>query len=79
MYKADEDRLCTLLHDLLQLDTMKGVEDLNQKTCPKWDSLAQMSLISILENEFSISIGIEDFDELTSYASIKKMLIKKGI
>ena len=36
---------------------------MSQENCPKWDSLAQMSLISILENEFSISIGIEDFDE----------------
>lgn len=41
---------------------------------PQWDSLATVILVTILEEEFSISIDPSDFGKLTSYSSIVEYL-----
>jgi len=79
MNSRDNKKLSLLIKDTLQLDSEKGIELLSNSNCPKWDSLAQMSLVAVLENEFSINIEIDDFAKLTSYTSIKLMLEEKGI
>ena len=79
MNTGDNKKLKLLLKNTLQLTSEEGIELLSNNNCAKWDSLAQMSLVSILENEFSISINIDDFEKLVSFDSIKMMLEEKGI
>ena len=78
MNSRDSKKLCLLIKNTLQLESEEGIELLSKSNCPKWDSLAQMSLVAVLENEFSISIEIDDFEKLTSFVSIKLMLEEKG-
>ena len=79
MKPLDEKKLIILLQKLLEVDSLEAIKDLSKENCPKWDSLVQMSLVSILENEFSVTIEITDFEKLISYKSIKMMLEGKGI
>lgn len=44
-----------------------------------WDSLATVTLISLIEEEFGISIAPEDFEHLTSFESTRQNLINKII
>lgn len=44
-----------------------------------WDSLATVTLISLIEEEFGISIAPEDFEYLTSFESTRQNLINKII
>ena len=78
MNTKDQKILSKLLQEILELDSSCKIEQMSQENCPKWDSLAQMSMIAILEKQFSINISISDFDKLTSYSSIQKMLEEKG-
>ena len=46
-------------------------EKLNYQDIPEWDSIGHMTLVSELENEFSISIETDDIVDFSSF--------KKGI
>lgn len=51
-----------------------GIDDLDetcsQKTCEKWDSMAQLNLVLELEDRFSISLEPEEIGEMTSFETI---------
>ncbi len=51
-------------------------DKLNYQDIPEWDSIGHMTLVSELENEFSISI---DTDDIVDFSSFKKgiELLKK--
>lgn len=51
--------------------TMDGVE--------KWDSIGQMSLIAIIEDEFGIELEQEEVMRFTSFAAGVEILKKHGI
>jgi acyl carrier protein len=36
----------------------------------RWDSIAQVTLLSAIGEEFSLDISLDDFEELTSWALI---------
>lgn len=59
------------------------VEDLNDNygkdTIDEWDSVHQLSLISILEETFDIMFDPEDIMEMTSYGSGKALLQKYDV
>jgi acyl carrier protein len=56
--------------------------ELPLEECPKasmaslarWDSIAQVTLLVAIEEEFSVSFSPEDFEELTSYGLIADFL-----
>lgn len=58
-----------------------GIEDLDatcsQKTCEKWDSMAQLNLVLELEDEFGISLEPEEIGEMTSFETVCQMVAKK--
>lgn len=60
-----------------------GIEDLDatcsQKTCEKWDSMAQLNLVLELEDEFGISLEPEEIGEMTSFETVCQMVAKKTI
>lgn len=49
-------------------------EDLLLKKIPGWDSLMQMQLISALENNFDISLSMENIMQMDSVGKIKQIL-----
>ena len=56
------------------------VEDLNdgygKETVEEWDSVHQLSLISVFEDTFGVMFDPEDIMEMTSYAKGKELLKK---
>lgn len=59
-----------------------GIYDLDktcsQKTCEKWDSMAQLNLVLELEDEFDISLEPEEIGEMTSFDTVCQMVAKKA-
>lgn len=55
----------------LNIDDKVFSDKLEYNDIPEWDSIGHMSLISALEDEFSISIETDDIVDYSSY--------KKGI
>ena len=44
-----------------------------------WDSVHQLSLTSLIEDEFDIMLDAEDILEFTSYDNVKMVLVKYEI
>ena len=51
-----------------------GIPAMSQSTVAAWDSLAHVTLMSLIGEEFGIEIDFEDFEGLTSFAAILEML-----
>ncbi|MBV8809818.1 MAG: acyl carrier protein [Acidobacteriaceae bacterium] len=45
----------------------------------EWDSLASVTLVAVLEQEFAIQIDIADLPELSSFASVRKYLSDRNV
>jgi acyl carrier protein len=49
----------------------------DQGSISAWDSIAQVTLISLAGEEFGIEPDFEDFDEATSFAAFRDVLSAK--
>lgn len=54
-------------------------EDFDNENVSKWDSVAHMNLITMLEDEFDIFFESEDIMEFNSYSKGKEILKKYNI
>lgn len=55
------------------------VEKLEYQSVNEWDSVGHMSLIARLEEEFSISLDIDDVIDFDGFQSGKQILAKYGV
>ena len=75
----NSQKLEEIFRSVLDLGLYDSVEEADRNSISKWDSLAQMSLIASIENEFSIEIDLSDYETFVSYQSILKILNKHGL
>ena len=45
-----------------------------QESITAWDSIAHVTLISLIGEDFGIELDFEDFDEATSFAAFRDIL-----
>ena len=76
MKKENLNKVRSILCEVLELESDNNIETLTQNDTKKWDSLAQVSILSALEAEFSIDIDAEEYENLNSYQSIIDLLYK---
>ncbi|MET0423852.1 MAG: acyl carrier protein [Actinoplanes sp.] len=72
-------RLREAFRTALELPADAPVDDLRYQDDEKWDSLAHMSLIATLEDEFSVMIDTDDVINLSSFAEATRILGKYGV
>jgi acyl carrier protein len=65
-----EQQLAAIFRAIFDLADGADVQGIRQLSFPKWDSLAHVTLIGAVENEFGLSIDIADSLELTSFEAI---------
>ena len=56
----------------LSIDTKKFNEKMQYNEIPEWDSIGHMTLMSSLEEKFSISM---DTDDIVDFSSFKKGIV----
>ena len=70
-----EEQILTIMKEVF------GVEDLDatcsQKTCEKWDSMAQLNLVVELESEFDISFEPEEIGAMIDFDTVAKFIQEK--
>tara|TARA_B100000242_G_C42903580_1_gene419027 strand:- start:342 stop:581 length:240 start_codon:yes stop_codon:yes gene_type:complete len=79
MLDSDIQKLNSIFKSIFDLSEETNVESLSNLSHPSWDSLAQVSLISAIANEFCVEIEGSEFEMFTSYRTIKLLLESKGI
>lgn len=73
------ERLRTVFRTSLRLAADANVDDLEYRAIPQWDSLAHMSLIASIEDEFDIMIDTNDVIDMSSFTKAVQLLEKQGV
>jgi len=72
-------RLRGAFRNALDLPSDAEVDDLHYQDNEKWDSLAHMSLVAAIEDEFSVMIDTNDVINLNSFHEATRILGKYGV
>ena len=54
--------------------TPEEIQQASTKSVSKWDSLASITLISLVCEEFGVELNMDDFEQFTSFQSLKDYL-----
>jgi len=73
------DKLNTLMADLLRMDSSQVTDELTMGESDVWDSLKHMELIVTLEDEFNVELSPDDIINMLSVKAIREVLERKGI
>ena len=72
-------RLRDAFRSALDLPADATVDDLRYQDNEKWDSLAHMSLVATIEDEFSVMIDTDDVIGMSSFDEAVRILGKYGV
>jgi len=70
------DQAAEIVARVLRLEVSEVGPDGRMDVTPKWDSLAQLSILTAIEQECGVSIEPEDAVELTSVPALAEFLEK---
>ena len=73
------EKLRTILRTILEVSDDVPVEFVQQITCRRWDSLAQVTMVAAIEGEFKVCITGPEYERLTSFSAIQLLLEEKGV
>jgi acyl carrier protein len=76
---TDLRRLRETFRAALDLPADADVDELTYAGNEKWDSLAHMSLVAAIEDEFSVMIDTDDVINLSSFVEATRILGKYGV
>ena len=74
-----DDRVETLLAEILQVPRSKITDDLAMKDVDAWDSLKHMELIVALEEAFNIQLTFDEIIAMQSVREIKRVTAERGV
>lgn len=72
-------RLRDAFRTALDLPPDADVDRLHYQGDDKWDSLAHMSLVAAIEDEFSVMIDTDDVINMSSFSEAVRILGKYGV
>jgi acyl carrier protein len=73
------ERLRAVFRKSLELSDDFRVDDLQYRGVERWDSLAHMSLVAALEDEFDVMLDTDDVIDLSSFGKAREILGKYGV
>lgn len=68
------DMLRSFMKDILQVPEEAITRDTKQSDLEAWDSLEHLNLMLALEQEFDLTLDVDDLQNLTSVAAILRHL-----
>lgn len=72
-----EERIKSVMADILTVAPESIDEQSSMNSIERWDSLAQINLVTALEQEFGVSFEVQDIELMTSFADILDVLTEK--
>ena len=68
------ERVRVIMAEIFQVSENKIPPDLEQEDLENWDSLQHLNLMLALEQEFGVTLDVDDLATLTSVPAILKYL-----
>lgn len=72
-----EQKLLEIFSIVLEIDNQEEIKNIRRINEVKWDSLAHVSLLSAIENEFEILLDYDEKERLSSFKSTLLLLNEK--
>ena len=72
-----DDRLTRCFASVFPALSPDQIHTASVETVPDWDSLAAVTLIAVLEEEFNTPIDLMEMPELTSYQAVRDYVEKQ--
>ena len=69
-----DDRLMLCFASVFPALPQNQIHAASVESVPAWDSLAAVTLIAVLEQEFNTQIDLMELPELTSYQAVREYL-----
>ena len=76
---SNKEKYQTIFIKSLSMDEKKFTENLKYNEIPEWDSIGHMTLISGLEEGFSISMETDDIVDFSSFQKGMEILEKHKV
>lgn len=73
------ERYNSVFATAFNVDTAVLNDDFSSKSVEKWDSIAQLALVTAMEDEFDIMMDTEDILGFNSYVAGKDIVSKYGV
>ena len=54
------------------------IPNASQHTVPDWDSVAAITLVNVIEEQFAIEMDLDDIADLDSFEKVRKYLLQRG-
>ena len=74
-----DDKLVKLLSDVFEIKENEITIDLVKDDIDSWDSLKQMDLVLSIENNYDISLEMEEIVKMSSVKSIVEIIESKNL
>jgi acyl carrier protein len=71
-----DDRLTRCFASVFPVLAPAEIRSASVETVPAWDSLAAVTLVAVLEQEFDTEIDLMELPDLTSYHAVRAYLEK---
>lgn len=75
---ATTDKVVLAFAEVLGIPPERITDDLRYASIPQWDSIAHMSVISALEEQFGVMIDMDDVIDMNSVGKAREILGKYG-
>ena len=72
-----EERVKAIMADILSIEESAIHDQSSMDTIERWDSLAQIDVITALEEEFGVTFEVEEFQTMTNFSDIIDILSEK--
>ena len=73
------EKLLAIFTSTLGIPAGEIVEETSMANTTAWDSVAHLNLILSLEQEFGLRFSPEEFMQMQSVASLRRMLAERGV
>jgi acyl carrier protein len=79
MPHTSTEKLDNVFRVVFNLPANHDVTTVSKQTQKNWDSLAHVTLVSAVENEFDVTIDTIESLRLTSYDAVRQLLDDRGV
>lgn len=75
----NEEKLRSIFAEALDIDIELVTDELAYNSIPAWDSLAHMTLIAEIDDQFDTMLDTEDVLDMSTFAKAKEILAKYDV
>ncbi len=73
-----EDKIRSILAGILEVDPASIGDKFGPDSCPDWDSLGNLRIITALERELAVTFTWEEISAMTDFAGIREVISRRG-